>query len=310
MALEPLTSWTPVDLESAGVLDFMAAQAVEGFLTGLHASPHHGFSVEFAEHRLYNTGESTRHLDWKLLARTDKYFSKRYEEETNLRAHLLVDASASMFYPETGNSKWEFALRTAAALTHVFRRQRDAYGLMLCDDQLHRLVRPGLGQSHHHTVMLHLQKALRAKADQYSKGTALVESLNELAETMPPRSLLLVFSDCFEPGMDAQALVAALQHLRYNRHEVLLFQVLDHQTEVRFDWPQGPYRLIDPETGNELKLNPSEYREAYVQAYQDFASEMRLRCGQLQIEWIEVDCQKGLADVLQGYLRQRSKRFR
>jgi uncharacterized protein (DUF58 family) len=215
-----------------------------------------------------------------------------------------------MFYPETGNSKWEFALRTAAALTHVFRRQRDAYGLMLCDDQLHRLVRPGLGQSHHHTVMLHLQKALRAKADQYSKRTALVESLNELAETMPPRSLLLVFSDCFEPGMDAQALVAALQHLRYNRHEVLLFQVLDHQTEVRFDWPQGPYRLIDPETGNELKLNPSEYREAYVQAYQDFASEMRLRCGQLQIEWIEVDCQKGLADVLQGYLRQRSKRFR
>ncbi|MFM7497673.1 MAG: DUF58 domain-containing protein [Bacteroidota bacterium] len=186
MVLEPLTSWTPVDLESAGVLDFMAAQAVEGFLTGLHASPHHGFSVEFAEHRLYNTGESTRHLDWKLLARTDKYFSKRYEEETNLRAHLLVDASASMFYPETGNSKWEFALRTAAALTHVFRRQRDAYGLMLCDDQLHRLVRPGLGQSHHHTVMLHLQKALRAKADQYSKGTALVESLNELAETMPP----------------------------------------------------------------------------------------------------------------------------
>ena len=123
MAFDQKDAWTPADLESAGVLDFKAAQAVEGFLTGLHASPHHGFSVEFAEHRLFNTGESIRHLDWKLLARTDKFFTKRYEEETNLRAHLLVDASASMFYPPTGTSKWEFSLRTAAALTHILRRR-------------------------------------------------------------------------------------------------------------------------------------------------------------------------------------------
>lgn len=310
MAFEPKDAWTPADLESAGVLDFKAAQAVEGFLTGLHASPHHGFSVEFAEHRLFNTGESTRHLDWKLLARTDKFFTKRYEEETNLRAHLLVDASASMFYPPIGTSKWEFSLRTAAALTHVFRRQRDAYGLLLCDHQLRRLVRPGLGKSHHHTVMLHLQKALSARAEDYGKKTALVESLHELAETMPSRSLLLVFSDCFEPGLQPDALVSALQHLRYNRHEVLLFQVLDQKTEARFEWNQGPYRLVDPESGQELKLNPSEYREAYVQAYKDVTTELRLRCGQLKIDLVEADCQNGFGDVLEGYLRQRSKRSR
>jgi len=310
MAFDQKDAWTPADLESAGVLDFKAAQAVEGFLTGLHASPHHGFSVEFAEHRLFNTGESTRHLDWKLLARTDKFFTKRYEEETNLRAHLLVDASASMFYPAIGTSKWEFSLRTAAALTHVFRRQRDAYGLLLCDYQLRRLVRPGLGKSHHHTVMLHLQKALSARAEDYGKKTALVESLHELAETMPSRSLLLVFSDCFEPGLQPDALVSALQHLRYNRHEVLLFQVLDQKTEARFEWNQGPYRLVDPESGQEMKLNPSEYREAYVQAYKDFTTELRLRCGQLKIDLVEADCQNGFGDVLEGYLRQRSKRSR
>jgi len=279
MAFDQKDAWTPADLESAGVLDFKAAQAVEGFLTGLHASPHHGFSVEFAEHRLFNTGESTRHLDWKLLARTDKFFTKRYEEETNLRAHLLVDASASMFYPPIGTSKWEFSLRTAAALTHI-------------------------------TLMLHLQKALSARAEDYGKKTALVESLHELAETMPSRSLLLVFSDCFEPGLQPDALVSALQHLRYNRHEVLLFHVLDQKTEARFEWNQGPYRLVDPESGQEMKLNPSEYREAYVQAYKDFTSDLRLRCGQLKIDLIEADCQNGFGDVLEGYLRQRSKRSR
>jgi uncharacterized protein (DUF58 family) len=302
-------AWTPADFESAGVLDLLARQAVEGFITGLHASPNHGFSVEFSEHRLYNTGESTRHIDWKLLARTDKYFTKRYEEETNLRAHLLLDASASMFLPSKGTTKWEFSVRCAAALSHLFRRQRDAYGLMYFDTTLRRLLRPSLGKAHHHLLMLHLQRALQSGSKDHGQGTAMITALHELAETMPPRSMLLMFSDCFEPGVDEEALFAALQHLRYQRHEVLLFQVLEGATELRFEWANRPHTLIDPETGRQMKLNPLEYKDAYLKAIGQFRDSLRLRCGQFGIDLIEAECSQKVHGVLEAYLRRRARRF-
>jgi len=309
MANIEVDSWTPADFESAGVLDLLARQSVEGFITGLHASPDHGFSVEFAEHRLYNTGESTRHIDWKLLARTDKLFTKRYEEETNLRAHFLLDASASMFYPEGTGRKWEFSIRAIAALVHLLEKQRDAYGLLLFDKELRRILRPSMGKSHHHRMMLHLQKALRSKAEDYGGQTKLLPALHELAETMPPRSMLVLFSDCFETGLNSMdELAAALQHLRYKKHEVLLFHTVDEATELAFDWPNRPYTLVDPESGRQLRLNPAEYKEAYREQALKFRESLRLRCGQFGIDLIEADCATGHVKVLEAFLRKRSRR--
>jgi len=308
MANIEVDSWTPADFESAGVLDLLARQSVEGFITGLHASPDHGFSVEFAEHRLYNTGESTRHIDWKLLARTDKLFTKRYEEETNLRAHFLLDASASMFYPGGRPAKWEFSIRVTAALVHLLEKQRDAYGLLYFDRDLRRVLRPSMGKSHHHLMMLHLQKALRSKAEDYGRQTLLAPALHELAETMPPRSMLVLFSDCFETGLSMEDLAAALQHLRYKHHEVLLFHVVDAETELAFDWPNRPYTLVDPESGKQLRLNPAEYRNAYREHAQKFRDELSLRCGQFGIDLVEADCATGHIKVLEAFLRRRSRR--
>jgi uncharacterized protein (DUF58 family) len=260
---------------------------------------------------LYNTGESTRHIDWKLLARTDKLFTKRYEEETNLRAHFLLDASASMFYPVGRPGKWEFAVRSTAALVHLLEKQRDAYGLMYFDAQIHRILRPSMGKSHHHLMMLHLQKALRSDAQDYGRQTSLLPSLHELAETMPTRSMLVIFSDCFEAGLTSMDdLAAALRHLRYQKHEVLLFHVVDAETELEFDWPNRPYTLVDPESGKQLRLNPAEYRVAYREHARKFRAELQLRCGQFGIDLIEADCAHGHLKVLEGFLRRRSRRSR
>jgi uncharacterized protein (DUF58 family) len=303
-------TWTPADFESAGVLDLLARESVEGFITGLHSSPDHGFSVEFAEHRLYNTGESTRHIDWKLLARTDKLFTKRYEEETNLRAHFLLDSSASMFYPEGKPGKWEFSVRSTAALVHLLEKQRDAYGLLYFDQEIRMVLRPSMGKSHHHLMMLHLQKALRSKSHDYGRQTALLPALHELAETMPARSMLILFSDCFESGLGIEEIAAALQHLRYRNHEVLLFHVVDAATELDFDWPNRPFTMIDPESGKQLRLNPAEYREAYREHSTKFREALSLRCGQFGIDLIEADCAQSYSSVLEAFLRRRSRRSR
>ncbi len=311
MANVEVDSWTPADFESAGVLDLLARQSVEGFITGLHASPDHGFSVEFAEHRLYNTGESTRHIDWKLFARTDKLFTKRYEEETNLRAHFLLDASASMFYPEGRPGKWGFSVRATAASVHLLDKQRDAYGLLYFDKEIRRALRPSMGKSHHNLMMLHLQKALRSKAEDYGGQTKLVHSLHELAETMPARSMLVLFSDCFETGLNSMdELASALQHLRYKNHEVLLFHVVDSETELSFDWPNRPYTLVDPESGKQLRLNPAEYRETYRYQAHKFRQLLDLRCGQFGIDFVEADCATGHLKVLESFLRRRSRRIK
>lgn len=286
-------------------LEFLARQVVEGFITGLHKSPYHGFSVEFSEHRLYNTGESTRNIDWKLYARTEKLFVKRYEEETNLRCQLVIDASGSMYFPSQQNSKLRFSVYAAAALLHLFKRQRDAVGLSVFTDALQLHLKARSSAAHHQTMLSELEKLLNSEPQ--LARTRAVKALHEIAETAHPRSLVVVFSDMFEPGQDAEALYAALQHLRHNKHEVLLFHVLHQPQEMALAYENRPHVFIDMETAEELKVNPVSIQAAYREKVAAFRQALLLKCGQYRIDFVEADVNEGFHPILQRYLMKRSR---
>lgn len=295
-------------------LEFQAKQAVEGFITGLHKSPFHGFSVEFAEHRLYNTGESTRHIDWKLYARTEKLFTKRYEEETNLRCQLVIDHSASMYYPETaeGNefgSKLGFSVYAAAALIELFKRQRDAVGLSLFADRLDLHTQTRSSASHHRYLYSELEGLLNAAKDDVPRHTLAVDALHAIAEQVHRRSLVVVFSDMFDNSERSEELFAALQHLRHNKHEVILFHVLDKATERDFDFDNRPYTFVDLESGEQVKANPADIRDRYLSQMKAFYEDLKLRCGQYGIDFVETDLRAGVNQVLLQYLLKRQKLY-
>ncbi|MFD1875002.1 DUF58 domain-containing protein [Hymenobacter bucti] len=294
-------------------LELLARQLVDGFITGLHQSPYHGFSVEFSEHRLYNPGESTRHIDWKVFARTDKLFVKRYEEETNLRAHLLLDVSPSMYYPAPGHDKLKFAVLAAAALTTLLQRQRDAVGLVTFGEQIELQTPVRSTTAHRHTLLLALQQLLERPAPapgtrRPTAATDVAGVLHTIAQQIPKRSLVIVFSDMLGRGAQAQeAALAALQHLRHQHHEVLLFHVLDRATESDFDFQDRPYIFEDVETGEEVRLQPAQVREQYRVAMRQFEEDLALRCGQLKIDFVPVDVREPFAKVLYAYLIKRGK---
>jgi uncharacterized protein (DUF58 family) len=278
---------------------------VEGFITGLHKSPYHGFSVEFAEHRLYNTGESTRNIDWKLFARSDRLYVKRYEEETNLRCQLIVDTSASMYFPENGRSKMRFAVYACAALMNLLKRQRDAVGLTLYDERVHLSLRSRGHAAHHKLLLAQLETLLSQPVPQ--QATRSVQALHEVADTAPPRSLIILFSDMFEPTAKADELYAALGHLRYNKHEVLLFHVVDKPLELELNYENRPHVFVDMESGEEVRLNPAGIQEAYRKRAGEFRQELMLRCRQYRIDFIEADANLGFAQILMPYLLKRAR---
>ncbi|MCO5289712.1 MAG: DUF58 domain-containing protein, partial [Bacteroidetes bacterium] len=219
------------EVQSLSHLELLARQVVEGFITGLHKSPFHGFSVEFAEHRLYNTGESTRHIDWKLFGRTDKLFVKRYEEETNLRCHLVVDNSSSMHYPETKNTKGllnkiNFSVHCAAALIYMMRQQRDAVGLTVFSDKIDLQTQVRSSSLHHKMLFAKLEELLEDGGTDKRK-TSTAAAIDFLAESIHKRSLVIIFSDMFDNMNEQEKLFKSLQHLKHNKHEVILFHVTD-----------------------------------------------------------------------------------
>ena len=293
--------------QQLGRLEFLARQAVEGFLTGLHKSPFHGFSVEFAEHRLYNPGESTRHIDWKLFARTDRMFVKRYEEETNLRCQLVIDRSSSMRYPEGAEqNKLHFAVHASAALIEMFRRQRDAVGMSWFSQALD-LHLPAKSSLAHHRLLYHQLDTLLAEAPGRVE-TSTAEALHQIAEATPRRSLVMVFSDMLDrDDAEGEALLAALQHLRHNKHEVVVFHVLDGSTEGEFAFEDRPTLFTDLETGEELRLHPGEVREAYRTSMKALRSNLELRCAQYGIDLVDVDIAQGVGPVLTAYLVKRKR---
>lgn len=298
-------------------LDFLARQIVEGFITGLHKSPYHGFSVEFAEHRLYNAGESTRHIDWKLYARTDKLFVKRYEEETNLRCQLVIDTSGSMRFPAGKSNQIDdvnkegFAVYAAAALVNMLRRQRDASGLTLFDEQINYHSPASNTLKHQMLLYAELSKVLAtSKEAKVSTKTDLINNLHQISDRLHKRSLVILFTDMINASAKEQDNVfSALQHMRYNKHEVLLFHVTDKKQEVDFEFENRPYKFVDMETGEELKLNPTDVREMYIaQSAQRFA-DLKLRCSQYRIDLIEVDINQSFNEVLLAYLVKRQKMY-
>jgi len=293
-------------------LEFIASQVVEGFITGLHKSPFHGFSVEFAEHRLYNKGESTKHIDWKLYARTEKLFVKRYEEETNLRGQIFIDISSSMLFPydNKGFNKLRFSVYCAAALIYLLRRQRDAVGLSAFDDEIRFHANARSSQVHIQVLYNELRKFLDPKNIGLQKKTNTAELLHNLSEMVHKRSLVIIFSDMFTTNDDeSEKLFSALQHLKYNKHEVIIFHVTDKKMEQEFAFTNRPYKFVDLESGQVLKLNPNEIRETYTERTQKLISELNTRCGQFGIDIVEADINKSFGEVLKPYLLKRSKYF-
>ncbi len=299
--------------EQLGSLEWLAKQTVEGFITGMHKSPFHGFSVEFAEHRLYNAGDSLRHLDWKLLARTEKMFLKRYDEETNMRSFILIDHSSSMTFPHGASAegktwnKFKFAVYASAALIELFRRQRDAVSLTFFDKTITSTTKAATSDAHIRRLFAQLEEALSTMTDQLQLSTHLSESIHQLAEEMPRRSLVILFSDMFEDNAQTDELFNALQHLKYNKHEVVIFHTVDAKKEMSFEWENRPYTFIDPESLEEVNLNPSSFKEQYLQRIHEWKSALALKCGQYQIDWLEVDIHAGYHEVLLAYLLKRQK---
>lgn len=294
-------------------IELVARQVVEGFITGLHKSPFHGFSVEFAEHRLYNTGESTRHIDWKLYGRTDKLFVKRYEEETNLRCQLVIDNSSSMYFPVKDHPSFDnpnkitFAVYAAAALMYLLKRQRDAFGLSVFSDNIETFTPAKSTTAHHQLLISELEKLLKPIPVGEKKNTFAVDALHEIAEKIHKRSLVVILSDMLESGKSSDELFSALQHLKHNKHEVILFHITDKNKEINFDFDNRPHKFIDLESGQELKVNPLEVKESYKASMKKFLKELKYRCGQYHIDLVEADINLGFKQILLPYLVKRGK---
>jgi uncharacterized protein (DUF58 family) len=297
--------FTLEDVNKFGNIEVLAKQMVEGFITGLHKSPYHGFSVEFAEHRLYNTGESTRHIDWKLFAKTDRLYTKRYEEETNLRCQIVIDQSSSMYYPEKNFGKMRFSVMAAAALTYLLHKQRDAIGLQTFTDKLELETAVKSSATHIHKLFLHYNELLNSPKQE--QKTNVAEILHQLARKIHRRSLVVLFSDMFDNASNDAEIMSALQHLKHNKHEVLLFHVTDKQTEYDFNFDDRPYEFIDAETKERVKLNPASIKTAFREQMDSYHHELYLKCAQLKIDLIQADINEGFEQIMNAYLIKRQK---
>lgn len=287
-------------------LEFLAKQVVEGFITGLHKSPYHGFSVEFAEHRLYNAGESIRNMDWKVFARTGRLYTKRYEEETNLRCQIVIDASSSMFYPQNvKQNKIQFSVLCAASVMYLMKKQRDAFGLSIFSDKVNIHTDARSTQVQRKLLLNYLEKTL--KEETVNKTTNAAAALHEIAENIHKRSLVIIFSDMFDNAEKQDEVFAALQHLKYNNHEVILFHVTDKNSELDFQFENRPYEFIDLESGEKIKLQPNQVKEYYVEKMQQYHHQLKLKCAQYKIDLVEADIKQSYKQVLLPYLMKRQK---
>ena len=310
---------TPEALARLGSMELRARRIVEGFITGLHRSPYHGFSVEFAQHRPYNPGDALRHVDWKVWGRRDRLVVKQYEEETNLRHTVVLDTSASMRYRGSGPegseerlSKLEYGATLAAALHTLMVRQRDATGLAAFDARVHTLVPPRSTRAHLRELLARLDALATAPPapDPSPEGhTAVAAALHDVAERLPRRSLVTLISDLFETAAEADELTRALRHLRHRGHETLVLHVLDRASEQRFEIGDRPVRMRDLETGETLTLQPAQLREHVRAATTAFADDARRRCREVEADYALVDTARPYADALAAYLQKRKRLF-
>jgi uncharacterized protein (DUF58 family) len=296
-------------------IEFFARQVVEGFITGKHKSPYHGFSVEFAEHRLYNSGESTRHIDWKLFARSDKLFVKRFEEETNLRCQLILDTSSSMYYPNFDKITFDkpnkilFSVYASAVLMNIFKKQRDAVGISTFSDEIETHILAKSSSRHHQLIYHELENILSINSKLNNRKTSTVSALHEIADRINQRSLVFMFTDMISDDNDLEKIFDAIKHLKHKKHEIVLFYVSDVSSEHLLEFDNKPYNFIDVESGESIKLNPSHYKEDYLKRVGDFLDQLRLKCLQYKIDLVEVDINKGYDQIITSYLLKRQKMF-
>lgn len=292
-------------------LDLLAKQVVEGYISGIHKSPFHGFSAEFAEHKIYNSGESTRHIDWKLYAKTDKLYTRRYEEETNLRCHLILDNSASMHYPgmKAQNlgalNKIGFSVLASACLMEILKRQRDAVGVSIYSDEFEFYAPEKSSERHHHMLLSKLNEILSDSAKR--KNTDTYTYLHQIAEKLKRRSLIFLFTDMFQADADEERLFEALRHLKYNRHEVILFHVIDEKRELDFNFVNTPRRFTDVETGAEVDLYSDNIRENYKKAVKKYLADLKMQCAKYRIKYVEADINKNFDNIMTAYLLEKQK---
>jgi len=296
-------------------LDLFARQVVEGFLTGLHKSPYHGFSVEFAEHRLYNTGDSVKNIDWKLFARSDRLFVKKFEDETNLRSHILIDTSSSMLYPNKFISdnkninlnKLSFSLYASACLINLLHRQRDGVGLTFYNEQIDLFTQSRSGKAHYNRLMSELDKKLSKNQYNKNKKTNFSSIVSDFIEKIHKRSLIIIFSDMFNFEDSNSTWFEALQHLKYRKNEIILFHVQDMESEKLFNFSNQPHEFLDLENNSRIKMNPENYKENYQNQYNAFQKDLELKCAHYNIDYVPAFIEDGFYKVLLSYLTKRSK---
>lgn len=292
-------------------LELLAKQVVEGFISGMHKSPFHGFSAEFAEHKIYNNGESTKHIDWKLFAKTDRLYTKRYEEETNLRCHMVIDNSSSMHYPQVKQlehhnlNKIGFAVLAAASIMEILKKQRDAVGLSVYSDN-YEFYAPEKGSERHRQMLLgELNRIAAGPA-----GTTTTDSftyLHQIAEKLKRRSLVFLFTDMFQADKEEKELFEALKHLKYNKHEVVLFHVINKEKELNFQFDNAPRRFTDVETGEHIDLYADNFRETYTNAVAGYFNALKLQCAKYRIKYVQADVGETFEKILTTYLVERQK---
>jgi len=292
-------------------LDFLAKQVVEGFISGMHKSPFHGFSAEFAEHKVYNQGESTRHIDWKLYAKTDKLYTKQYDDETNLRCHFVLDNSPSMHYPQLKSQNIEhynkigFSSLAITCLLQLLKKQRDAFGLSIYN-QDYQYYAPEKGSDRHYAMIVEqLNNAVLEKSN--SNSTETYKILHEIAEKLRKRSLIVLFSDMFQTTEDDEKIFEALQHLKYNKHEVILFHTLDHNTEIDLQFGTKPQRFIDVETGKHIDIFAENAKENYAKAMLSFTNNLKTECMKYRIKYYPVNIRERFHKILLQFLIERQQ---
>ena len=286
-------------------LELLANQVVEGFISGMHKSPFHGFSAEFAEHKVYNAGESTKHIDWKLFAKTDRLYTKKYEEETNLRCHLILDNSSSMHYPKLKNdepffhNKIGFSILASAVLMNLLKKQRDAVGLSVYSDK-YEYYAPEKGSDRHHRMILNRLENLLENPSQ-TKSTDTITFLHQIAEKIHRRSMIILFTDMFQLGSQ-DALFNALQHLKHNKHKVVVFHVIDKKTEINFNFDNAPRKFIDMESGEEINIFADNVKVEYEKKVSDYFKTLALTCAQNKIKYVPVAVDESFEKILTTYL--------
>lgn len=297
-------------LNQLAPLELKARKIVEGFVSGLHRSPYHGFSVEFAEHRPYNQGDDFKHIDWKVYGKSERFYVKQYEAETNLRAHIALDVSSSMYFRHFADwSKLRYSIHFAAALAYMMNRQRDATGLTLFDEQIRTRLPEKSTRSHLRLIFQHLEEELKQEKtrSKAQRSSASANALHSLAEKLDRRSLVIILTDLFENVDDHDALISALRHLRHQKHEVLLFNVLEHQSERELDFSDGKFLFEDMETGSEIEVIPSQVKEDYQQKIREYTHKFKLACSNALVDFEEIDTQKPLDLALLAYLNKRKR---